>query len=133
MNTCTHTQLLAQFFRSNDLDAVVNLRLVDDAQASLTIWPYAVDSTAEKRNLAPASPSSRRDRPYVPQRTHVLVLPATIEIYDQSRQLIIANPVLSSNDRLTRVLIEPLSLTDMTSLFASSRVDYRVALSVVIE
>jgi hypothetical protein len=134
MTISAHTQLLAGLFASNGLDANVALRLADAAQAAVTIWPYAADFDPAQRNQLPpfVSPRGPQADPDGPQRTHVLVLPATIEACDRAWQLIVGNPVLQSDGIVARVLIEPLPLADMAALFSASGVDYRVALNVVV-
>ena len=134
MSTLLHTDLLAHLFRSHGLETVVTLRLADRSPASLTLWPYAVDHDAQRRNQRPAPAPSAGGLPaaYFPHRTHVLVLPACLEAYDQARQRVLDHPLLSSADPETRVSIEPLTAADMAALFAASRADFGLALAVVI-
>jgi hypothetical protein len=128
MTTSTHIQLLADEFGLHGLESRIIHRLADQAQATIRIWPYAVSQNLFKMNESLGRPEFPRDY----RRTHVLVLPSTIDVYDQARNVVFEKPILAFGEPRIRVLIEPLPLVDITALFLASRVEYCLALSLVL-
>ena len=135
MTTGTHTQLLADLFASHGLESRIALRLADNENAAIRIWPYAVSQDRATRNqsLSRASDSGPLAVPRDHSITHALVLPSTIDVYDQARRIVFDNPVLMRGETRTRVLIETMALADVTALFLASRAEYVLALAVALD
>jgi hypothetical protein len=135
MNSSTHIKLLADMLGSHGLESRITARLADHAQATIRIWPYAVSQNRAKTNEPPpgASEPGRSESSRDHQRTHVLVLPSTIDVYDQARRIVFENPVLALGETRIRVMVEPLPLAEITALFLASRVEYCLALGLVLD
>lgn len=135
MTTGAHTQLLADLFGSHGLETCLVSRLADHAQSAIRIWPYAVSQDRARMNepLLRPSESGHRESPRDHQRTHVLVLPSTMEFYDQARRIVLENPLLALGQKRARVMIEPLALSDTTALFVAAQVEHRLALALVLD
>ena len=129
MNTAAHANLLADLFTNNGLGVLVTLRLADNPGAAVTLWPYAVDDNHEARNNRLPFP---RPEVSLPQKTHILVLPNTVDTYDRARKIVLDNPVLTSGGAPVRVVIEDVPPDVKSSLFLSSGVEYRLGLFVVV-
>lgn len=135
MTIGAHSRQLAEFLASSGLEAAVSLQLRDDTRADITLWPYAADFDVLQRNKTvpgrlPGGEPIRHDRF---QRTHLLLLPSTLDAYDRARGLVLDNPVLQSGGHRMQVTIEALSIADMAALFSASGVPFRIALAVAIQ
>ena len=135
MTTGTHIRHLADLFLAHGVESRVTLRLAEPAPAVIRIWPYAVSQNLARKNEPPAGASGRgpADAPRDHHRTHVLVVPSTIDAYDQARRVVFENPVWAQGEARIRVMMEPLPLADLTSLFLASRVECCLALALVID
>ena len=135
MTTRIRTQLLADLFGSQGLESCITPRLAERPQAAITLWPYAVSQNRARTNepLPRPSESGRMEPPRDHHRTHVLVVPSTIDAYDQARRLVFDHPVLALGDARIRVSMEPLALAEITALFLASRVEFCLALGVVLD
>lgn len=135
MNTIDHAQRLADLLVSNGLDTVVHLELSANPDVSLVVWPYAVDANPALRNER--SPPRSHDGGVVQamphQRTHVLVVPATLAAYDQARRIVLDNPIQNTPDASIKIAISDLPMEDMLALFQAAQVPYRLALALEID
>jgi hypothetical protein len=135
MNTSRHIKLLKELFGLHGMESLVTTRLADHTQATIRIWPYAVSENRVRENeiLPRAKESDGIEAPREHQRTHVLVLPSTIDAYDQARRIVVENPVLKLGEARVSVRVESVPLADISALFLASRVEYSLALCLILD
>lgn len=111
-----------------------------DSTSAIYIWPWRLDEVREPASRpSPANPSESGAHQAPAQNLHFLVLatPAlTIEglsRLDQARQVILGNPVLTSDGvNVQVVLANELDVEQLTSVFQASGIPLTLCLSGVI-
>ena len=135
MSSDAKIQALVSLFEANGIDCLVTLRMVEDPGPMLQLWPYAVRPDPAGRNASrpPRMDGPRFDPPGIHLRTHLLLVPSTLDVHDRAWRVLHENPTLGSGEPRTRVSLEPLPLADMTALFLAAGVPHRLAISVVLD
>lgn len=134
MTTSDHLQHLATLFRSNGLEALVCLEFSERVTSQLVIWPYASEPDAMLRNSPPPrDPHAGAPAPTpAPWVTRALVIPSSLSVYDQARQIVVDNPIDTSPGSKLRLQIGNLSPHEAATLFQAAQSKFRLALPVEI-
>ena len=139
MSLPTALSTLCETLRTG-LGVPVALGLPETAEPALHVWPWRLEELADAAHppvhTLPHRPGTRLATPAQAVHLLLMVQPANtaegLRWLAEARMVLLAHPVLQVEGATAQVLLSPLPVEQLTSLFLAARLPLRLCLSAVL-